>query len=504
MEEQSQNKTKKKENIQFSTPNAIASDLKIVYSKVKNNLEEVFSIKQGTDINGTIAGINRDMVFKGQAVWILIASIFIASIGLNTNSTAVIIGAMLISPLMGPILGIGLAVGTNDWDLLIKALKNFSIAIVISLLTSTLYFWITPLNDPGAELLSRTKPTILDVLIGIFGGFAGIIAGSRYEKSNVIPGVAIATALMPPLCTAGYGLATAQFSYFFGAFYLFFLNSVFISLSTFIIVRYLRFPIKHLLDKTSEKKFKKYIIIFVVIVILPSAYLFLEVIQQSRFYNYANSFIQDNIKFKGTELINKKLTYNDTLSHIDLYFIGDEIKINTIDSLNKLLPQYGLQSEAKWYKKFLNVTDRTELKIHQAKDNTESLKAQINDMSTNLSKDLRKGIIEDLYKKNEALLQSKDEKINFLEKELVRFKSDSLPLHSLRKELLVQYPEIEKFTLAGTACEMDKDSLMDTIPIILINWSKKINKYSIKKNNKKISIWLKYRLVKDTVRVISY
>jgi len=444
------------------------------------------------------------MNFKGQAVWILIASIFIASIGLNTNSTAVIIGAMLISPLMGPILGIGLAVGTNDWELLIRALKNFSIAIVISLLTSAFYFWISPLDDPGVELLSRTKPTILDVLIGIFGGFAGIIAGSRYEKSNVIPGVAIATALMPPLCTAGYGIATAQFSYFFGAFYLFFLNSVFISLSTFIIVRYLRFPIKHLLDKSSERKFKKYIIIFVVIVILPSAYLFIEVIQESRFNNYANKYIQENINFKGTELINKKLTYNDTLSTIDLYFIGDEIKGNRIDSLVTLLPQYSLISENKWYKKLLNVTNRTELKIHQAKDNTESLKAQINDISTNLSKNLRKGIIEDLYKKNEALLQSKDEKINFLEKELIRYKSDSLPLHSLRNELLVQYPEIEKFTLAGSACEMNKDSLMDTIPVILINWSKKMNKYFIQKNNKKISIWLKYRLVKDTVRVISY
>ncbi|WP_346860462.1 DUF389 domain-containing protein [uncultured Draconibacterium sp.] len=209
---------------------------------IRRFLRSVLSINDGTDIPATIEGIKRDIGFRGPTAWILIFSIFIASIGLNINSTAVIIGAMLISPLMGPILGIGLSIGTNDFETLVRSLKNLGIAVSIALFTSTLYFIITPLTIEQSELLARTKPTILDVMVALFGGFAGILAGSRKEKTNVIPGVAIATALMPPLCTAGYGLATLKLSYFFGAFYLFFINSVFISLATFLVVRYLKFP----------------------------------------------------------------------------------------------------------------------------------------------------------------------------------------------------------------------------------------------------------------------
>ncbi|OQY04916.1 MAG: TIGR00341 family protein, partial [Bacteroidetes bacterium 4572_117] len=222
----------KKDKIQEKNRRAVISNIKSLIRITRKFLIEILSIKEGTDIQGTIESIKKDMVFRGITVWILIASIFIASIGLNVNSIPVVIGAMLISPLMGPILGIGLSVGTNDWDLLLRALKNFGIAIVISLITSIIYFLLTPLKEASPELIARTKPTILDVMIAIFGGMAGIVAGSRREKTNVIPGVAIATALMPPLCTAGYGIATGQFTVFFGAFYLFFINSVFIALST--------------------------------------------------------------------------------------------------------------------------------------------------------------------------------------------------------------------------------------------------------------------------------
>ncbi len=491
-------------DLNLSTPSAIASDFKILGKKMKVIVKDILSIRPGTDVKGTIEGINRDINFKGHTAWILIASIFIASIGLNTNSTAVIVGAMLISPLMGPILGIGLAVGTNDWNLLIKALKNFGIAIFISLLTSAFYFWISPLNDAGSELLSRTKPTILDVLIASFGGFAGIIAGSRYEKTNVIPGVAIATALMPPLCTAGYGLATAQYGYFFGAFYLFFLNSVFISLATFIMVRYFRFPVKHLLDKSSEKKFKRYIIIFVTIIILPSAFLFWEVIQESRFDSTANKFVQENIKFKGSELINKKLSYNDSLSYIDLYIIGDEIGQVKIDSLSNLLANYGLIANNSWLAQIFSITRKTQIRIHQAKDNTQALMSQINDISTNLSEKLRKGIIEDLYAKNEQLLQAKNKKIINLQSQLIKFKSDSLPIHSLKNELKAQYPEIAQFSISNNVLEIKNDSTIDTIPVVLIKWATKVRGWQKSKNNIKIANWLKFRLAKDTVRVINY
>jgi len=186
--------------------------------------------------------IRDGVVFKGTNLWVLMMAILIASIGLNVNSTAVIIGAMLISPLMGPIMGIGYGAGIYDFDLIKRGLKNLGIAAFISLLTSTLYFLASPLSEAQSELLARTTPTIWDVLIALFGGLAGIIATTRKEKTIVIPGVAIATALMPPLCTAGYGIATGSAHYFFGAFYLFFINCVFIAFSTLLVVASMRLP----------------------------------------------------------------------------------------------------------------------------------------------------------------------------------------------------------------------------------------------------------------------
>jgi uncharacterized hydrophobic protein (TIGR00271 family) len=494
-----ENKDKTNEKHEFATFGALRHDSKILWVTIKENVSTILNMRDGTDINGTIAGIQRDMVFKGHSAWILMASIFIASIGLNTNSTAVIIGAMLISPLMGPILGIGLAVGTNDWPTLTKALKNFGIAIVISLLTSTFYFWISPLDVAGAEILARTKPTILDVMIAVFGGFAGIIAGSRFEKSNVIPGVAIATALMPPLCTAGYGLATSQYEYFFGAFYLFFLNSVFISLSTFLMVRYFRFPVKHLMNKLSEKKFKKYMIIFVIVVILPSTKLFWDVIQESRFQSQAQEFVQKAVKFKGTEIINSKFTFSDTLSKIDVYVIGNEVSESKIDSLNTLMPNFGLKAKNTLWAKFFSVTQNTEFHVFQARDNSLALNSKISD----LSKELRTGIIEDLYEKNEQLVKTKDDQIQFLEKIILKYKNDSIPLRELRKEIAIQYPELEKFALAKSY-EMKNDSTIDTIPTLLVKWNRQISGKNELINGDKLKRWLQLRLDFDTIRLIKY
>ena len=196
------------------------------------------------DEQEVIRQISQGVSFRGANLWVLIFAIFIASLGLNVNSPAVIIGAMLISPLMGPIIGMGTAVGINDVDLLRRAARNFGIATLISVLTATIYFLITPLSDAHSELLARTAPTLYDVLIATCGGAAGVIALCTKGKGNVIPGVAIATALMPPLCTAGYGLATGHFLYFLGAFYLFFINTVFISLATYVGVRTLRYARK--------------------------------------------------------------------------------------------------------------------------------------------------------------------------------------------------------------------------------------------------------------------
>lgn len=200
------------------------------------------------------ATIEKDVVFKGTNLWILVFAIIIASVGLNMNSTAVIIGAMLISPLMGPINGMGYSLATFDFPLFRTAIKNFSFAVIAGLLASTTYFAISPVSDAHSELLARTSPTIYDVLIAFFGGTAGIVAITSKHKGNVIPGVAIATALMPPLCTAGYGLATAQFNYFFGAFYLFTINTVFIALSSVAIAQILKFPITTLVNPEQKKE----------------------------------------------------------------------------------------------------------------------------------------------------------------------------------------------------------------------------------------------------------
>ena len=231
------------------------SKMRMFWRELLAYLKQVVDITEDSDAQTTIDNISKGVVFRGVNVWILVFAIVVASIGLNVNSTAVIIGAMLISPLMSPIMGLGLGVGINDNDLIRKSLKNFLIMVIVSLIASSTYFLLTPLSDAQSELLARTKPTIFDVLIAFFGGLAGIIASSRkQEKVTVVAGVAIATALMPPLCTAGYGIGTGQFIYFFGAFYLFFINSFFIALATFIMVRYLKFPQKQYVNLVKEKR----------------------------------------------------------------------------------------------------------------------------------------------------------------------------------------------------------------------------------------------------------
>ena len=251
-----------------------------------------------------IEEITRGVSFRGANLWILIVAIFIASLGLNVNSTAVIIGAMLISPLMGPIIGMGLAVGVYDLELLKRALKNFSVATLISVLTAMLYFLISPLEEAQSELLARTTPTIYDVLIAFFGGAAGIIAlSTRGRGGNVIPGVAIATALMPPLCTAGYGLATGQPSFFFGAFYLFFINTVFISLSTFIGVRLMGFRHHESLSPERARRAWRILTVIVVATILPALLMTINIIRTSIFENNLRHFLANELAQTGTQIL---------------------------------------------------------------------------------------------------------------------------------------------------------------------------------------------------------
>lgn len=439
------------------------------------------NLMEDADLQGTAETIKKEIVFKGASVWILICSIFIASIGLNLNSTAVIIGAMLISPLMGPILGIGFSVGTNDWETLKKALKNFGVMVGVSLVASTLYFFITPLNEVQPELLSRTKPTFLDALIAIFGGLAGIIGLSRSVRGNVVPGVAIATALMPPLCTAGYGLANMEWSFFFGAAYLFTLNSLFISLATFIIVRYLRFPLVSFVNAESERKGKRYMAAFVLIIILPSAYIFYGVIKETVYLNRAETFVAENIQFEGTEILNTKIIYNDTLSRIDIFVMGEPITEEIQQQLGNRMAEFGLSN--------------TRLKFHQPKDVT-------TDIAGKLSNEVRVGIIEDIYRNNEKLLAEKEKRISALEKRIIKFKKDSIPMKGISREVKILHPEINRLAYAPTV-QMTENGL-DTIPTFLISWNSGVGSSTRSQKKEVLGIWLQERLALDTTQIVEY
>ena len=302
-----------------------------------------FSVnKDISDLHQTAEGIRSGAEFKGANLWVLIFAIFIASLGLNTNSTAVIIGAMLISPLMGPIIGMGLAAGISDFALMKKSLRNYAVATVISIITATLYFATSPLSEAQSELLARTSPTIYDVFIAIFGGAAGILALSTRGNTNVIPGVAIATALMPPLCTAGFGLASGNWLYFLGAFYLYFINTVFIAFATYVGVRMMRFPTKSFPDKSREKKVQRYLLTVIIVTMCPSIYMTYTIVRQTIFSANVNNFIQTEMSQMGATVISKETDYKS--QKISLTLIGRELNERQQDSLRGFLKRYHLEN----------------------------------------------------------------------------------------------------------------------------------------------------------------
>lgn len=388
---------------------------------------------------------------------------------------------MLISPLMGPILAIGLSVGTNDWDTLKTALKHFGVMAVVALITSTVYFLITPLHEVQPELLARTKPTFLDALIAIFGGLAGIIGVSRRDRGSVIPGVAIATALMPPLCTAGYGLANGHWSFFFGAFYHFALNSIFIAGSTFLIVRYLKFPLVSFVNSTTEKKVKRYMVGFVIVVLLPSAWIFYGLVKETIFLGKAENFISHNFEIEGTDIISKKITYTDTVSRIDLFIMGEPITQQTQEHLERVMLQKGIEN--------------TILKIHQPKDVS-------SDIAGRLSKEVRVGILEDLYQRNEELIAKKDARIIHLENLVISYQRDAIPFEGLNNELITLYPDLKKMAYA-VSVEMN-GTKVDTIPTFILEWRSGQSVRSKAKDKKVLQVWLKQRLKLDTLRIVEF
>ncbi len=432
-----------------------------------NSLFQKFRLgNEKEEFQSVITSIDNGVVFRGTNLWILIFAIFVASLGLNVNSTAVIIGAMLISPLMGPIMGIGLGMGINDIALLRKAMYNFAVATGVALITSTVFFLVSPLRDAHSELLARTSPNIYDVLIALFGGLAGILATSSKQKGNVIPGVAIATALMPPLCTAGYGLATLQFNFFWGAFYLFIINTVFIALATFVMVRFLHFPEKDLHNAKLTKRAHRIVWGIVILTLLPSIYFGYDMVQQDRFNKNAARFIQYEAHFPNDYLLSKK-TDAKTKS-ILLVFGGKEITAAEKATLTDKLKRYGLG------------------------DATLEIKQGFAYLSENNNEEK-----DEKYKMISSALEEKDK-----EQKLLQIKFDSIykPQQNSKQvyaELKVQYPSLKKIIIQPAMAVTDSAALKSTNLILLeltggLPASEKI----------KLEKWLKIRLQQENLTII--
>ena len=293
-----------------------------------------------------VASISKSVDFRGVNLWVLIFATMIASMGLNVNSKAVIIGAMLISPIMGPIIGAGLALGINDFDLLQKSLRNFALMMAVAMVASTVYFLLSPISSNSSELLARTTPTAYDVLIALFGGMAGMVAQSRRDRSStVIPGVAIATALIPPLCTAGFGIATGQLRFFLGALYLFFINTVFIALASFLIVRFLKYEHKVFVDKVRERNVKALMLVTTLVVFIPSVVIGIHMVHVSVFEAKAEKFVAQVFAFQQTRVIEKNARFGSkkSPSQIELLLVGEPLGEAVIENARAQMSGFGLE-----------------------------------------------------------------------------------------------------------------------------------------------------------------
>lgn len=340
--------------------------------------------------------IERDVIFRGTNLWILVFAIVVASVGLNMNSTAVIIGAMLISPLMGPINGLGYSIATYDFVLFRKSLKNFSFAVFAALVASSGYFMLSPVSTAHSELLARTSPTIYDVIIALFGGLAGILAISSRQKGNVIPGVAIATALMPPLCTAGYGLATAQFNYFFGAFFLFTINTVFIGISAVAMSQLLKFPIRSSIEPRQKKRITSMTTAVIVLTLIPSIYFGYKLVQKEKFNENAKRFIRAVGVIEGNYLM--KADVNAEKEQITMIYAGNNLTIQQKQLLQATAQEFLIDSSSLIiHQGFTNIPESNREDQLVGQINKLSLQIKTSEDSINLIKETGKQLFQELY-----------------------------------------------------------------------------------------------------------
>ena len=475
----SEEEIKNQQNVEQSKE-AVKKDAQGLFKSIKQFFSELLDFREDTDRDATILAIKGDISFKGATAWILICSIFVASIGLNANSTAVVIGAMLISPLMGPILGVGLSIAINDIDTLKRSLTNLAIMIVLSLLTAFLFFWLFPLSEDTSELLGRVQPDIRDVLIAFFGGLALIIARTkRGTIASVIFGVAIATALMPPLCTAGYGLAKGKLDYFLGAMYLFTINTIFIAMATFIVLKVLRFPMLKYVNSKKRQFISRMAMLLAIIVMIPAVWTFINVLKESNFKRDATSFVKNElIALEHYDYLKNNAVYkysDEGESIIQLNTFGlDEISDETITLLRSTMKDYRALADVK-------------LVVNQ-----------------NRSKNLDNfKYMEELRTRDSLDLLSQTQKISYLESkvlQLSKLEKNYIALDELLKEVKINYETIEQFSFANMI--NSNFTTMDTLSVFSVKWVDSLASEAVRKSDKaKLEKWLKLKLDLDTLVV---
>ncbi|GAA4293573.1 DUF389 domain-containing protein [Aestuariibaculum suncheonense] len=480
---------KKKEQIVDETKEAVKKDAQGLLLSIKRFFSELLDFRDDTDREATIQAIKNDIPFKGATAWILVCSIFVASIGLNANSTAVVIGAMLISPLMGPILGIGLSVSINDIDTLRKSLVNFGVMIVLSVITAFLFFWFFPLSEESSELLARTQPDIRDVLIAFFGGSALIIARTKKGTiASVIFGVAIATALMPPLCTVGYGLSVAfeqDFAkggrYALGALYLFIINTIFIALATFLVLKVLKFPMLKYANSARRRRISRFAMTLAIVVMIPALWTFVNVLKQSRFEVDASNFVKRELtSLPHSEYIKKNASYKfsedkKVPSTIELNTFGlDEVPESTIALLQDRMLKY------------------------------DALKSAVLIFNQNKNKNLDNlKYMEQIRYRDSIDLLSQSQKIVFLEsklKSLEKLERLQIPFDDLTKEVKILYEGINKLSYSSVITSNFNKT--DTLSVITAKWdTKKINEKDIASQQEKLEKWLRQKYKLDSLVV---
>ena len=444
--------------------------MKKTLRKILIYLRSIIHLSDEIDYENASISIRKNIAFRGTNVFILACAIIIASVGLNVNSIPVIIGAMLISPVMGPIMGFGLGLGTQDNELVKNAMKNFAVMVAISILASSLFFVLSPLSLANpSELLARTRPTIYDVFIALFGGFAGIIETSRKDKGSVITGVAIATALMPPLCTVGYGISIWKGSVIFGALYLFLINSIFIALATFAAVKYFRFP---LVETTNEKKrlSKSVMYLLLVVVIVPSVITAISVVKENNFMSHADRVVAENKNLGKCFIYDYKATYTRKSATLELFLAGEPPTDDAKKKFYNCAETYGIT--------------RSQIVFHED--------------ATSMREDLSEAeIVKGIYEHNEKQINRLNDSIAKLETLIADFKSKEIPTAAISKELFAQYPDITGLSLTrGSTVNTQGVETEQIVAFITAN-----NPMDEELHDR-IERWLKVRLDNENVLVI--